>query len=112
MDRLDRSKIHAPGLEVRIVERCTSTNAVLLSEASDRAVLLAAEAQTAGRGRRGRKWRAAPGAGATFSILRQLRCEQRRLPGLSVAVGIAAARALRRLGARGVVVKWPNDLMV
>ena len=112
MDRLDASKIHVPGLAVRVVERCASTNALLLSETSDRPVLLAAEAQTAGRGRRGRKWRSAPGAGATFSIRRQLRCEQRRLPGLSVAVGISAARALRRLGARGVVVKWPNDLMV
>jgi BirA family biotin operon repressor/biotin-[acetyl-CoA-carboxylase] ligase len=41
-----------------------------------------------------------------------MRCEQRRLAGLSVAVGIATARALRRIGARGVVLKWPNDLMV
>jgi BirA family biotin operon repressor/biotin-[acetyl-CoA-carboxylase] ligase len=112
MDRLDRSKIHAPGLEIRVVERCSSTNAVLLSEKSEQPVLLAAEAQSAGRGRRGRKWRSAPGAGATFSIRRHLRCEQRRLPGLSVAVGISAARARRRLGARGIVVKWPNDLMV
>jgi BirA family biotin operon repressor/biotin-[acetyl-CoA-carboxylase] ligase len=39
-------------------------------------------------------------------------CEQRRLVGLSVAVGISAAHALRRLGARGVSLKWPNDLMV
>ena len=41
-----------------------------------------------------------------------MRCEQRRLAGLSVAVGISSARALRRLGARGVALKWPNDLMV
>lgn len=116
MDSLDQSRIAldagVPGLEIRVVGSCTSTNAVLLSEKSDLPVLLAAEEQTAGRGRRGRKWRSAPGAGATFSIRRHLRCEQRRLPGLSVAVGISAARALRRLGARGVVVKWPNDLMI
>jgi BirA family biotin operon repressor/biotin-[acetyl-CoA-carboxylase] ligase len=41
-----------------------------------------------------------------------MNCEQRRLAGLSVAVGICSARALRRLGARGVTLKWPNDLMV
>jgi len=41
-----------------------------------------------------------------------MRCEQRRLAGLSIAVGISSARALRKLGARGVAVKWPNDLMV
>lgn len=119
MDRLLKSKIRVPGLEVRVLGRCTSTNTLLRDErAGDRAfhgasaVLLAAEQQTAGRGRHGRRWRSAPGAGAIFSIRQPLACEQRRLAGLSVAVGVAAARALRRLGARGVSVKWPNDLMM
>ena len=112
MDRLAASKIRVPGLEVRVVQRCASTNAVLMSERHAQPVLMAAEEQTDGRGRRGRKWHSAPGAGATFSIRRALRCEQRRLPGLSIAVGLAAARALRSLGARGVAVKWPNDLLV
>jgi BirA family biotin operon repressor/biotin-[acetyl-CoA-carboxylase] ligase len=112
MDRLDASQISVPGLEARVVDRCTSTNALLREERSAGAVLLAAELQTAGRGRHGRRWRSARGAGATFSIRRPMRCEQRRLVGLSVAVGISSARALRRLGARGVALKWPNDLMV
>jgi len=116
MDPLDASGIATlvrfPGLEVRVVDRCTSTNAILLAGKSPRPVLLAAELQTAGRGRHGRRWRSARGAGATFSIRRSLRCEQRGLAGLSVAVGLSAARALRRLGARGITVKWPNDLMV
>jgi BirA family transcriptional regulator, biotin operon repressor / biotin---[acetyl-CoA-carboxylase] ligase len=111
MDPLDRSRIDVPGLEVRVAARCTSTNAVLLAERSDRPTLLAAEEQTAGRGRRGRKWRSAPGAGATFSILRRMRCAPQALPGLSLAVGVAAVRALRALGATGVVLKWPNDLL-
>ena len=112
MDRLDRTRIDVPGLEVRVVDRCTSTNSLLFVEKTNSQILLAAEEQTAGRGRHGRRWRAARGAGATFSIRRRLRCEQRHLAGLSVAVGLSAARALRRLGARGVAVKWPNDLMV
>jgi BirA family biotin operon repressor/biotin-[acetyl-CoA-carboxylase] ligase len=112
MDRLDAADIRVPGLEVRVIERCTSTNALLRDEPSAGPVLLAAELQTAGRGRHGRRWRSARGAGATFSIRRHMACEQRRLVGLSVAVGISAAHALRRLGARGVSLKWPNDLMV
>jgi len=115
MDRLNRPGIEVPGLDIRIVERCTSTNAVLMSGDGAHVahpVLLAAEVQTAGRGRHGRRWRSARGAGATFSIRRRMACEQRRLAGLSIAVGIASARALRRLGARGVSLKWPNDLMV
>jgi BirA family biotin operon repressor/biotin-[acetyl-CoA-carboxylase] ligase len=111
MDRLDRKRISVPGLEVRVVERCTSTNALLQEEKSSGPVLIAAELQTAGRGRHGRRWRSAPGAGATFSIRRRMACAQRRLAGLSVAVGVSSARALRALGARGVTVKWPNDLM-
>ena len=116
MDRLEAMKIRVAGMEVRVVERCTSTNTLLREErAGERGaepVLLAAELQTAGRGRHGRRWRAEPGSGATFSIRRPMRCSQRELAGLSVAVGIAAARALRRLGAHGVGVKWPNDLMI
>jgi BirA family biotin operon repressor/biotin-[acetyl-CoA-carboxylase] ligase len=115
MDPLLKGKIRVPGAEVRVIERCTSTNALLrdemLSEKSSNPVLLAAEIQTAGRGRHGRRWRSARGAGATFSIRRRMRCEQRKLAGLSVAVGLGSARALRALGARGVTVKWPNDLM-
>lgn len=112
MDRLDKARISVPGLEVRVLERCTSTNAVLLAEDAAHPVLLAAEYQTGGRGRRGRKWHSAPGAGATFSILRRMRCAPQRLSGLSLAVGVAAARALRALGAGEVELKWPNDLLV
>jgi BirA family biotin operon repressor/biotin-[acetyl-CoA-carboxylase] ligase len=126
MDRLAVEKIRVPGIDVRVVARCASTNAALLADVNERTrrveertqraaarpVLLAAEEQTAGRGRHGRRWRSARGAGATFSIRRPMACEQRLLTGLSIAVGISSTRALRRLGARGVSLKWPNDLMV
>lgn len=111
MPALDGSRIRVPGAEVRVVERCGSTNAVLLEERPARPVLLAADAQTAGRGQRGRRWHSAPGAGATFTVMRRLDCEPRRLAGLSLAVGVAVARALRGLGAAGVELKWPNDLL-
>ena len=111
MDWLDQARISVPGLEIEVVERCASTNAVLMARKSDRPLLLAAEEQTAGRGRHGRRWRSARGKGATFSIVRRMRCSPQALVGLSVAVGVAAARALRALGAGGVTLKWPNDLM-
>lgn len=111
MDRLNALHIKVPGLETRIVERCTSTNELLLSEKYARPLLLATEEQTAGRGQRGRKWRSAHGAGATFSILRRMRCAPRALAGLSLAVGVAAARALHGLGAGEIALKWPNDLL-
>jgi BirA family transcriptional regulator, biotin operon repressor / biotin---[acetyl-CoA-carboxylase] ligase len=110
MDKLDGAAVVLPGVEVRVVERCTSTNDLLLKEKS--AVLLAAEEQTAGRGRRGRRWHSAPGAGLTFSLGRRVRRPARELAALSLVAGVAAARALRALGVRELALKWPNDLVV
>ncbi|HZD21164.1 MAG TPA: biotin--[acetyl-CoA-carboxylase] ligase, partial [Burkholderiales bacterium] len=66
MDRLEAGAIALPGVEVRVLERCTSTNDLLLA-AGKADVLLAAEEQTAGRGRRGRRWHAPRGSAVTFS---------------------------------------------
>jgi BirA family biotin operon repressor/biotin-[acetyl-CoA-carboxylase] ligase len=112
MDRLDAHALVLPGVEVRVLERCTSTNEVLLAEAPERTVLLAAEQQTAGRGRRGRRWYAAPGSAVTFSLCRKIRRPLRELPGVALVAGVAAVKALRSLGASRVALKWPNDLVV
>jgi BirA family transcriptional regulator, biotin operon repressor / biotin---[acetyl-CoA-carboxylase] ligase len=116
MDRasepLDGAAIALPGVVVRIVERCTSTNEVLLKQPGAEPVLLAAEEQTAGRGRRGRRWHSAPGAGLTFSLGRRIRRPARELAALSLVAGVAAARALRVLGVREAALKWPNDLVI
>src|SRR5438477_1095742 len=100
-----------PGIEVRMVERCGSTNELLLLEAKPD-VLLAAQEQTAGRGRRGRRWYSPPGAGVTFSLSALIRRPARELAGLSLVAGVGAARALRGLGVAQAALKWPNDLVV
>ena len=109
MDRLDAAAIVVPGVQVRVLWRCTSTNSVLLKGPRTGPVLLAAEEQTAGRGRRGRRWHSAPGAGITFSLSRSV---QREVAGLSLVAGVAVARELRALGASQAALKWPNDLVV
>src|SRR6187549_518517 len=110
MDKLDGAAVVLPGVEVRIVERCTSTNDLLLNQTNT--VLVAAEEQTEVRGRRGRRWYSAPGAGLTFSLGRRIRRPARELAALSLVAGVAAARALRALGVRQAALKWPNDLLV
>ena len=109
MDRLDAAAIVVPGVEVRVVERCGSTNDLALGSRAP--LLIAAEQQTAGRGRRGRRWHSAPGASITFSLARRIARPPRELPALSLVAGVAAARALRALGVP-VRLKWPNDLEV
>lgn len=113
MDRLDVAAIGLPDIDVRVVPRCGSTNAVLLAERGrEDVVLLAAEQQTAGRGRRGRRWHSAPGADLTFSLAATLRRPARELAALALVAGVAATRALRGVGVGGVALKWPNDLVV
>ena len=112
MDRLDAALIGLPGVEVRVVERCGSTNTVLLSERGRGADLLATEAQTAGRGRRGRRWYSLPGADLTFSLAASLRRPARELAALPLVAGVAVTRTLRAAGVSGVALKWPNDLVV
>jgi len=110
-DRLDAAAIVLPGVEVRVVERCTSTNDLALRGRFPSPVLIAAEEQTAGRGRRGRRWHSAPGAGITFSLGRRINRPARELAALSLVAGVATARALRALG-MDARLKWPNDLIV
>ena len=113
MDRLDAALIEVPGVDVRVVQRCGSTNAVLMADAMPAdAVLLAAEEQTAGRGRRGRRWHSSAGADVTFSLARRIRRPARELAALSLVAGVAAASALRALGVRAAALKWPNDLVI
>ena len=127
-----------PGLSVEVVPATRSTNTMLLERAralpdtaSDsgdvivgrsiesaafgrRAIdlqpcLLVAEHQTAGRGRQGRVWQSAAGASLTFSLALPLAATD--WSGLSLAVGVAVARALEKEGFGGIDLKWPNDLV-
>jgi BirA family biotin operon repressor/biotin-[acetyl-CoA-carboxylase] ligase len=111
VEALDATAIDVPGMQVRVLGRCTSTNEVLLNEGTAD-VLLAAEEQTAGRGRRGRRWRSSPGKAVTFSMAKIVRRPLHELGALSLATGVGAARALHALGASKVALKWPNDLVV
>ncbi len=102
--------------DVDVLETCPSTNAVLLTRAEAGApagTVVVAHEQTAGRGRRGRQWLSAPGDSLTFSLL--WRFSPGIAPaGLSLAVGLAVATVLAKVGAGGtaaVRLKWPNDLL-
>lgn len=70
-----------------------------------------AEFQRAGRGRRGRRWHAPFGSGLCLSVNWSFRDAPAALGALSLAAGVAALRALRRLGLQGLALKWPNDIV-
>ncbi len=70
-----------------------------------------AEAQSSGRGRRGRDWVSPYGSNIYMSLAWPFEHLASSLDGLSLCVGIAVARAIRELTAVQVGLKWPNDLV-
>jgi len=101
--------------DVDALDSCDSTSSELLRRAEAGAPagsVVVADRQSAGRGRRGRVWLSAPENSLTFSVLWRFPGSMARLGGLSLVVGVALVRALEGLGARGVGLKWPNDLLL
>jgi BirA family biotin operon repressor/biotin-[acetyl-CoA-carboxylase] ligase len=92
-----------------------STNAEalrLVGAAQAAPILVLAEQQTAGRGRRGRKWVSPVAQNVYYSLLLRIEDGLRQLEGLSLVVGLAVIQALRESGVQDVVLKWPNDVLV
>ena len=95
-----------------------STNTELLDRARRGAPeggVLIADLQTAGRGRRGRRWTAPPGTSLMMSVL--LRPPPGPLPParaalVTVAVALAAIVACEQTSGIRPRLKWPNDLVI
>lgn len=101
--------------QLQILDATGSTNSVLMQAAEAGAPdgsVVCAEYQFAGRGRRGRQWHAILGGSLTFSVLWRFEEGIAALVGLSLAVGVAMARALNRFSRYPVKLKWPNDVLV
>jgi len=69
-----------------------------------------AEYQSAGRGRRGRHWRAGYAGSILASVYWRFPGGPVSLGGLSLALGVSVADALRVAGVDDVGLKWPNDV--
>ncbi len=71
-------------------------------------LVVVADHQSAGRGRRDRRWDAAPGAALLVSVL------VRSVDGFAAtaAAAVAMADAVRAVAGVEALVKWPNDLVV
>ncbi|SNS17823.1 BirA family transcriptional regulator, biotin operon repressor / biotin-[acetyl-CoA-carboxylase] ligase [Noviherbaspirillum humi] len=102
----------ASAIDVRVVAQTGSTNADLIAAVGGftSPVLLAAEHQTAGRGRAGRTWHSAPGGSLAFSLAWRFARPLAALVGLPLAVGVAVAEALAMFELT-VQLKWPNDVL-
>ena len=70
-----------------------------------------AEWQSAGRGRRGRRWISPYGANLYLSLATQISKTTLQSGGLSLAAAVALLRALQVCGIENLGVKWPNDVL-
>ncbi len=116
---LDRDRLRAllPGVPERalvVLDRADSTNDEarrLAATGADEGTVVIAEAQTAGRGRFGRRWDSPRGLGLYVTVLCRPRRPASELPRWGIAAAAAACLAAREAGAAEVFVEWPNDLV-
>lgn len=93
------------------VERCESTQRLVPEDAPEGAVV-AADEQTAGRGRLGRAWVAPAGSSVLASIALRPAVPTARLAELTVVAGRACAAAIAELTGLEPALKAPNDVLV
>ncbi|MGZ8694178.1 MAG: biotin--[acetyl-CoA-carboxylase] ligase [Gaiellaceae bacterium] len=89
------------------LDECASTQEAIPPDVGEGAVV-AADVQTAGRGRLGRTWEAPPGTSLLFSVVFTPQVRPERLPGLTLVGAHAVADALDVPAA----IKYPNDVLV
>jgi BirA family biotin operon repressor/biotin-[acetyl-CoA-carboxylase] ligase len=122
MNSIDATAIHDsldPGVAARMEQlevfaEIGSTNTYLLEQpapAAGKHRVAIADHQTSGRGRQDREWISAPGSSLCLSLAYTFASRPDNLPGLTLAIGVAAIDALRHSGIDDVQLKWPNDLV-
>ncbi|MCD8332680.1 MAG: biotin--[acetyl-CoA-carboxylase] ligase [Clostridiales bacterium] len=102
------------GHPLQVFDTVDSTNTEVKRQAESGAaqgLLVAAEEQTAGRGRRGRTWESPKGSGIFMSLLLKPDIEPGHASMLTLVMGMAVRSALEDLGVPDVQIKWPNDII-
>jgi BirA family biotin operon repressor/biotin-[acetyl-CoA-carboxylase] ligase len=104
---------HAIGCEIQVHEELASTSDHVreLGQAGyPHGLVVFAEAQTAGRGRRDNRWTSEPGQDLLLSILLRPGVCMERWPRLTTIAALAICRAIENTTPLKPVIKWPNDI--
>ncbi|MDO8679390.1 MAG: biotin--[acetyl-CoA-carboxylase] ligase [Acidobacteriota bacterium] len=75
-------------------------------------VVVGADEQSAGRGRRGHEWQSPAGAGLYFSMVTRSSLVSTSLPLLTLAAGVGVREGIRAATGLAADLKWPNDVMI
>ncbi|MHB8168239.1 MAG: biotin--[acetyl-CoA-carboxylase] ligase [Thermoleophilia bacterium] len=82
----------------------------LIERGAAEGTVVFAERQTAARGRMGRAWQTPAGQAIALSAILYPPFSPAQAPLLSLAVGLAAARAVESVTGERPLLKWPNDV--
>ncbi|KPK17640.1 MAG: hypothetical protein AMK69_25620 [Nitrospira bacterium SG8_3] len=74
--------------------------------------LVLSEAQTKGRGRKGRTWFSPPTGGIYLSLVLRPPITPLEAPKFTLLTAVAVAEALLSLSNLNIQIKWPNDILV
>src|SRR5688572_8395195 len=114
-----RHRLGRLGHPVHFLPTTESTNDVaasLVAAGQGEGAVIIADAQTAGRGRRGRTWFSPAVGGLYVSVVvepARARVEPHRATSLvTIAAGVALAEAIEATTGLSPQIKWPNDLIV
>ncbi len=111
----DRTAGSVFGRSYRYYDEIESTNVeakALANSGAPEGTVVIAEAQTAGRGRLGRRWTSPAGKGLLFSALLRPALPMSEAHLLTLVAACAAAEAVQSIADVAVSIKWPNDLFV
>ena len=118
-EALARVNLRRLGTRTLYFSSVGSTNDVasaLATNGDQEGAIVIADAQTSGRGRRGRVWFSPPGAGLYVSVLlapaKAGRAAERATALLTLAAGVGVAEAVEGLTGLAPAIKWPNDLLI
>lgn len=95
-------------------EEIDSTNleAARLVDSLPHGTVIAADTQTAGRGRRGRKWVSRKGENLYFSLLLKPEFRADLASMLTLVMALAVAEGIEQIYDCKSQIKWPNDIVV
>jgi BirA family biotin operon repressor/biotin-[acetyl-CoA-carboxylase] ligase len=103
------------GRQVVVYPSVGSTNVIARSMADEGAgegLVILADEQTAGRGRRGRGWHAPVGSSILMSILFRPELPASHANLLTMIVSLAALEGIREITGLAAGLKWPNDVLL
>ena len=91
----------------------TNTRAKRLGdEGAVHGTLVAADRQTGGKGRRGRRWESPAGSSIYMSILLRPDIPPDQAPMLTLVMAQSTAEAIRIRTGEEALIKWPNDIVI